>query len=155
MRFLTLHFQLVCVFFNEIIQSPVLDAAVLSVDLWQQVLTETLRTRLSNMSTPHTTLCFVHRRPFLQMTQWPPDWTQCCGLCLFYYIRPPSFLSTDVDLLCRIWSVLWRESTKALCTFQEKQLDPWYLFNRLVSFLSVLFLFPSFCLPSHSLPSCF
>lgn len=61
------------------------------------------------------------------------------SLCICYSIRPPSLLSTDVDILFCIWSVLWRESTKAFCTFQEKQLDPWYLFNRLVS-LFLLFL---------------
>lgn len=40
---------------------------------------------------------------------------------------------TDVDVLFCIWSVLWRKPTKAFCTFQEKQLEPRYLFDRLVS----------------------
>lgn len=52
--------------------------------------------------------------------------------CLMELSLSLSF-SADVNLFCSIWSVLWRKSTKALCTFQEKQLDPWYLFNRLVS----------------------
>lgn len=55
-------------------------------------------------------------------------------VCECRSLSPPSPLFADVDLLFSIWSVLWRKSPKAFCTFQEKQLDPWYLFNWLVSF---------------------